>query len=223
MGSPSSELERSDDEGPVHEVCMDDFYMGKYEVTQAEYEKISGENPSRFKVGGDYPVEQVSWEEAQLFINKLNDKSGSTYRLPTEAEWEYGARANTTTPFSFGDTISTSQANYNSKYIYGKGREGAAIDRTTRVGTYAPNEFGLYNMHGNVMEWVSDWYGEKYYSSSPRQNPTGPSEGTERVYRGGDWYHAPYIARSGDRHKHSGDLHKRYLGFRLLLPVNSTQ
>ena len=205
MGSPPSEDGRYDDEGPVHEVCVDSFYMGKYEVTQGEYQRITGSNPAKFKSGSDYPVEQVSWNDAQSFISKVNSRSGKTYRLPTEAEWEFAARAGTTTAYSFGANFSTSRANYGSA--------------TRKVGSYAANPFGLYDMHGNVYEWCQDWYDRNYYSNSPRNNPTGPSSGSGHVFRGGSWSNLPWDLRAARRYRDAPTYRGSSLGFRLVLPV----
>ncbi|MEA3333135.1 MAG: formylglycine-generating enzyme family protein, partial [Pseudomonadota bacterium] len=135
MGSPSDEKERSSDEGPVHEVKLDGFWIGCYEVTQSEWQKVMGNNPSRFQKGDsdNRPVEQVSWDDCQEFIEKLNCRRNSdkSFRLPTEAEWEYACRAGTTTPFSFGATISTDQANYDGDYTYGNGCKGEYRRKTT--------------------------------------------------------------------------------------------
>ncbi len=141
-------------------------------------------NPSLFK-GDSRPVERVLWNDVQEFLKKLHAKAGKEmYRLPTEAEWEYAARAGTTTPFSFGNTISTDVANYNGNYTYGSGIKGIHREQTTEVGSFPPNDWELYDMHGNVWEWCQDWYDSRYYSKSPKENPQGPSSGRYRVVRG---------------------------------------
>ncbi|MHC5825746.1 MAG: formylglycine-generating enzyme family protein, partial [Nostoc sp.] len=155
MGSPEGEAERVDNESPQHEVKAPGFFMGKYAVTQAQYQAIMGINPSNFK-GEKLPVEQVSWDDAVEFCKKLSQKIGKTYRLPSEAEWEYACRAGTTTPFYFGKTITTDLVNYNGNFPYGSARPGKYRQTTTNVGIFPPNSFGLYDMHGNVWEWCQD-------------------------------------------------------------------
>ncbi|TAG86585.1 MAG: hypothetical protein EAZ18_25495, partial [Oscillatoriales cyanobacterium] len=165
MGSPSTESGRSDNEGQQRTVTVAPFFMGKYEVTQAQYQAVMGNNPSRFK-GAKRPVEQVSWNEAVEFCRKLTQKTGKSYRLPSEAEWEYACRAGTTTPFYFGDTITPDLVNYDGNYPYGAAPKGLYRQQTTDVGSFPPNSFGLYDMHGNVWEWCSDKY-HGNYSGAP--------------------------------------------------------
>lgn len=180
------------DEKPVHEVCIDDFYLGKFEVTQGQWRTIMGNNPSHFKDCGDEcPVEMVSYDDIQGFIARLNRGSGKGCRLPTEAEWEYAARsggkdekwAGTSSQSELGD-IAWYSANSGSK--------------THPVGQKRPNGLGLYDMSGNVWEWVADWYQSDYYKNSPRSNPTGPSSAS-RVRRGGSWGNGPRVVRSAYR------------------------
>ncbi len=221
MGTPSKESLRVVDEEPRHRVKLSEgFYMGVTEVTQAQYRAITGTSPSRFN-GEDNPVETVSWNEAVEFCKKLSEREGKTYRLPTEAEWEYACRAGTTTPFYTGETINTSQANYNGDYVYGNGTKGVFRDRTISVGSFPPNAFGLYDMHGNVWEWCQDWYGEDYYKTSPVLNPQGPSSGKYRVLRGGCWLLSPIHCRSVRRHRAApGNRSTAENGFRILLDLN---
>ena len=192
MGSPSSEKGRYDDEGPVHEVTISKgFYLGKYEVTQGQWEGVMGTTPWRGKdyvrSGSDYPAVYVSWDDAQEFISRLNSAAGSeVYRLPSEAEWEYACRAGTTTRWSFGDD--ESQLTHYAWYgAYRRGDVGEKYGH--RVGTKRANPWGLYDMHGNVSEWVQDWKGD--YSSSSVVDPLGPSTGSYRVVRGGYSIAAP--------------------------------
>jgi formylglycine-generating enzyme required for sulfatase activity len=218
MGSPDSEKDRSNDEGPQHRVTISKpFYMGKFEVTQAQWQAVMGSNPSNFKNCDNCPVERVSWNDAQEFIKKLNAlNDGFTYRLPSEAEWEYACRAGTTTAFSFGDSLSSTQANFNGNYPYGNAPKGEYKGKTTPVGNYQPNAFGLYDMHGNVWEWCQDWYDENYYKNSPSTDPKGPSAGSFRVLRGGGWYDFARLCRPAIRDRGTPDDRYYFLGFRLI-------
>ncbi|EKD38447.1 MAG: hypothetical protein ACD_75C00732G0011 [uncultured bacterium] len=196
-------------EKPVHDVCVDGFYMGKYEVTQSQYRTISGNNPSKYNKGDNYPVEKVSWNDAQSFIHLLNDKDGGKYRLPTEAEWEYAARSGgKSEKYSGGNDIVAI-----SWY-----RDKSSIS-THPVGQKQANGFGLHDMSGNVCEWCGDWFDSGYYGSSPRKNPEGPSTGSFRVFRGGSYNDDPDRLRAALRNWISPDIANYYLGFRLVLPV----
>ncbi len=166
MGSPEGEAERDKDESPQHQVTVPRFFMGKYAVTQAQYQAIMGTNPANFK-GEKRPVETVSWDDAVEFCQKLSQKTGKTYRLPSEAEWEYACRAGTTTPFYFGETITTDLVNYNGGFPYGSAPKGEYRKQTTDVGEFPPNSFGLYDMHGNIYEWCEDVYNDNY-QGAPR-------------------------------------------------------
>jgi formylglycine-generating enzyme required for sulfatase activity len=196
MGSPENELGRR----PVevqHEVTLTrSYYMGTTEVTQGQWKTMMGDNPS-FVEGDDHPVETIPWAKAVEFCRKLSEKEGARYRLPTEAEWEYACRAGTTTPFHTGPTISTNEANYNGQRSYGDGAKGIFRDETTAVASFAPNAWGLHDMHGNVWEWCADWYAE--YPTGAVSDPTGPAEGKTRVVRGGCWVTAPAVCRSASR------------------------
>ncbi|MFH0782750.1 MAG: SUMF1/EgtB/PvdO family nonheme iron enzyme [Pseudomonadota bacterium] len=196
------------DEKPVHEVCVDGFFIGKYEVTQGEYTRIIGSNPSQFKKGDRYPVEQVSWDDAQAFIRNLNDKSGKSYRLPTEAEWEYAARSGGRKEKYAGADSPDAVAWYTSN-------SGGS---THSVGSKSPNGLGLYDMSGNVWEWCQDRSDSSYYNNSPRDNPQGPSSGVYRVLRGGGWYYVPGRVRAAIRGRRAPG-HRDFPGFRLVLPV----
>ena len=189
-------------EHPQHKVRITKpFCMGRYEVTQEQWQRVMGNNPSNFK-GARNPVEQVSWDNCQEFVKKLNGlgKEKGTFALPTEAEWEYACRAGTGTPFHTGETLSTDEANYNGNSTYGNGRKGEYCEKTTPAGSLKPNAFGLYDMHGNVWEWCADRYGEKYYEDSPEGDPRGPRTGESRVLRGGSWYYPPTNCRSAYRY-----------------------
>ncbi len=216
MDSPLSEKNRDGDE-KLHKVTLTKgFYMQTTEVTQGEWKAVMGNNPSYFKnYGDDYPVEQVSWNDIQEFIHKLNQKAGgNTYRLPTEAEWEYACRAGTTTPFNTGNCLSSSQANYDGRYPYPGCSKGQYKKGTISVESFKPNTWGLYNMHGNVWEWCQDWYGN--YPSGPVTNPTGANLGTYRVLRGGGWSNNARHTRSANRYYDSPDNGLSDTGFRLV-------
>jgi len=196
------------DEKPVHKVCVDGFYIGKYEVTQGQWRKLMGNNPARFKKGDNYPVEQVSWDDCQLFVRKLNGQSNKTFRLPTEAEWEYACRSGgRDEQYSGGNDIDR-VAWYSSN----------SRKSTRAVGGKAVNGLGLYDMSGNVWEWCSDWYDSNYYQKSPRQNPQGPDSGSYRVARGGGWCYGPRRVRSANRFMYWPSNRISNLGFRLVSP-----
>jgi len=216
MGSPASEAQRGSDEGPQHRVRITQaFYMGKCEVTQSQYERVMGTNPSRFK-GADNPVETVSWNDATEFCRKLSQRAGKQVRLPTEAEWEYACRAGTTTPFHYGNSLGSSQANFNGNRPYGGAAKGTCSKKTTSVGSFAANAWGLHDMHGNLMEWCADWYDKGYYGKNPGQDPTGPASGDSRVYRGGSWFVHGHLCRSADRYRGGPTNHSGNIGFRVV-------
>jgi uncharacterized protein (TIGR02996 family) len=233
MGSPESEEHRDKDEGPQHEVEITrPFYLGIHPVTQEQYKKVMGENPSYYtrKRGGApiHPVEGVSWLKASEFCRKLSERweeksSGCLYRLPTEAEWEYACRGGATSskPFSFGDSLSPTQANFSSEDPHGDATSGPSLDRTTPVGSYQSNAFGLYDMHGNVWEWCRDWYGENYYSRSPRRDPQGQPNGRFRVLRGGAEDSEGYECRSAVRKGFIPGVGLHNYGFRVVCIVSS--
>jgi len=215
MGSPASEPERQSDESQ-HEACVNDFEIGKYEVTQGQWQAVMDNNPSYFK-GESLPVETVSWDDVQQFIVKLNQMSGKTYRLPTEAEWEYAARAGTgtNTPFYTGNCISTTQANYNgtSDYANCGAKTGTYKQTTVAVGSYSANPWGLYDMAGNVWEWTCSDY-VKDYDGSELKCSTGNAN-TRRVLRGGSWGDYPLGLRSAYRGLYTPGYRYGNLGFRL--------
>jgi len=198
------------DEKPVHEVCVADYYLGKFEVTQAQWQKVMGTNPSsRKECGPDCPVESVSWNMVQEFIAKLNSKGTSLYRLPTEAEWEYAARSG---------GKKEKWAGVNSVATVGEfAWLGSNSDSAMhKVGLKKSNSLGLYDMSGNAMEWCQDWYAEDYYAGSPKDNPSGPSTGQQRVVRGGDFGREANELRTTHRKKDDVDILDGTYGFRLV-------
>ncbi|MFT5200462.1 MAG: sulfatase modifying factor 1, partial [Planctomycetota bacterium] len=218
MGSPASESDRGGDETQHRVKLTRPIYVGKYELTQAEWERVMGSNPSRFsKAGLDAPVEQVSWEDCLSFLRKLCAREGvpdGTYRLLTEAEWEYACRAGTTTPFCYGSDLDSSKANFDGNNPYGSGSKGVYRETTLRVGSFKPNSWGLYDMHGNVYEWCSDWSGN--YPSGNAVDPSGPESGEYRVFRGGSWFTYGRDCRAADRDGNTPSFRYSYLGFRLV-------
>jgi formylglycine-generating enzyme required for sulfatase activity len=223
MGSPDAEPNRDREEKQHQVVITHPFYLGAYLVTQAQYQSVMGYNPSCFSakvVGGDtslFPVEQVSWQDAQDFCAKLAElaeekRAGRVYRLPTEAEWEYACRAGTMTPYCFGQSLSTDQANFDN-----------VLRRTTKVGSYPANPFGLCDMHGNLLQWCSDWDEYTYYRRSPRTDPQGPSSGKLRVDRGGSWNGDAKGCRAATRGGHAPDHRLNYVGFRVVCTIKAPQ
>ena len=196
-------------EMPPHRVRITKpFYLGLTQVTQGQYERVIGENPSCFD-GNPRPVEQVSWNDAVEFCGQLSDKEGKTYRLPTEAEWEYACRAGSTGRYCFGD--SESQLDLYAWYDDNSGRE------THAVAQKKANAWGLCDMHGNVWEWCSDWYDSDYYGRSPTSDPRGPSSGSYRVFRGGSWFSLARYCRCAFRNCNSPGDEDFSLGFRVSL------
>jgi len=219
MGSLGTEADRKDDEGPIRRVEIGAFWMGRYEVTQAQWTAVMGENPSRF-IAPDRPVENVSWNQCRAFIRRLNQMpGGGTLRLPTEAEWEYACRAGTTTPFFTGETISPSAANYDGNYRYGEGESGPYRRKTMPVGSFHPNAWGLYDMHGNVWEWCEDWHHTSYQGGPTDGGPWDQPPGNSRVLRGGSWLDVPGRLRSASRNWDFPDVRLSTIGFRLASDV----
>jgi formylglycine-generating enzyme required for sulfatase activity len=221
MGSPSGELERFDCEGPQHSVTVSQFFMAKYPVTQAQWRavattpsvnRILNPDPAGFK-GDNRPVEYVSWNDAVEFCDRLAQQTGKPYRLPSEAEWEYACRAGTTTPFHFGDTLSTELANYN-----GSGAKGEYRKETTPVDYFKiANAFGLYDMHGNVYEWCQDHWHENYEGAPTDGSAWENDDGFgRRTVRGGSWFDFPRYCRSAYRFSSTPGDRSDYVGFRVV-------
>ncbi|OBQ42247.1 MAG: hypothetical protein AN484_18880 [Aphanizomenon flos-aquae WA102] len=237
MGSLPEELEHQEDESPQHFVTVQPFFMGKYQVTQAQWRFVAQlpqvnreleQDPSHFK-GDNRPVESVSWEDAVEFCDRLSQYTGRTYRLPSEAEWEYACRAGTTTPFHFGQTITTDLANYDGESTYGDGVEGVNRGETTEVGSFGvANNFGLYDMHGNLDEWcLDDWHdnykdaptdGSAWFSSDDKLS----DKSGRAVLRGGSWFSYPRLCRSASRDFYSRDFRSSDIGFRVVCVVGRT-
>ena len=215
MGTPPSEPGRGDDETP-HDVRLSrPIYLGAFEITQAEWRRVMGGSPSAYASCDRCPVERVNYFEALQFISQLNRlaRGPIVYRLPTESEWEYACRAGTTTPFATGMNLTTDQANYNGRFPYSTFAPGVYREHPVPVGTFPPNAWGVYDMHGNVWEWTSDWYGR--YPSGPIVDPRGPESGVKRVIRGGSWYFDANSARCGLRYTHAPEDRGFSLGFRV--------
>ncbi len=232
MGSPETEAERLDREGPQHLVKVPAFYMGKFPITQAQWAAIAKtkqinckleSDPSHFK-GADLPVEQVSWDDAIEFCDRLSRETGKRYSLPSEAQWEYAYRAGTTTPFYFGETIDASIANYNGNYTYSSGKKGEYRQKTTPVGHFktSANKFGLYDMHGNVWEWCADPWHENY-EGAPIDGSVwdASNDSGSKILRGGSWDYNPGHCRSAYRYLSASDSRIRCIGFRVVSPIST--
>ncbi|ABW28727.1 conserved domain protein [Acaryochloris marina MBIC11017] len=220
MGSPVTETHREKNEDPKHVVDVPAFLMGKYPITQAQWQAIMGDNPSKFQ-GANHPVDQVSWFLAEEFCQKLSLATGQDYRLPSEAEWEYAARAGTDTPFHFGQTITTDLANYDGNYAYDKGPKGTFRKKTVPVDQLAGNAFGLFNMHGQVWEWCLDHWHDTY-DGAPRDGTAWVEQGDpkmRRVRRGGSWYDSPHACRSAFRYRSYPYAYTGSFGLRVVLPA----
>ncbi len=226
MGAPPAERSDRWNERPAHEVLITQpFYLGVTPVTQEQYLALVDKNPARFHMGGgggrDHPVENVSWEDATAFCRRLSQldaerQAGWTYRLPTEAEWEYSCRGGTRTPFYYGNALSSREANIDGRFPHGDTPPGPHLGKTTPVGQYAANNFGLHDMHGNVWEWCADWYGGEYYAYAPTRDPQGPEMGEFRVVRGGSWRSHGSTCRAAYRNALVPNNRDPYTGFRVL-------
>ena len=240
MGSPSDEVSRSGDEGPQHQVRLSDFYMSRYEVTVAEFRRFVEDGYStdaennqdalnwrhgvsrqlRSSSEDNHPVIYVSWNDAVKYCKWLSFKTGKSFRLPTEAEWEYACRAGTQTPFNSGYNLTTAQANYDGNYPYDNNQKGVYRQNTVAVNSFTSNAWGLYNMHGNVWEWCSDWYKESYYAECKAKgtvsNPDNQEPGSHRVLRGGGWGDDAGGCRSAGRRSLTPAYRSCSVGFRLV-------
>lgn len=215
MGSPAGEAGRNEDE-MLHRVTITRrLFVGRHEVTQTQWAMVMGQNPSHFSACSHCPVENVDFYQVATFITNLNAQSTSMrYRLPTEAEWEYVCRAGTRTPFATGEQITGGQANFDGRFPYRGAAAAAPYERTLAVGSFAPNPWGLYDIHGNVWEWTNDWYGT--YEPAADTDPRGPDAGTQRVIRGGSWRVDANSARCALRYTHAPQDKGFGLGFRLV-------
>jgi uncharacterized protein (TIGR02996 family) len=239
MGSPEDEEGRQSDEGPQHEVQISrPFYLGVFPVTQEQYQKVMRRKPSYFRPSGgkgkvkgldtgNFPVEHVSWEDAAAFCRRLSElaeekREKRRYALPSEAQWEYGCRggASSSVPFHFGASLSSTQANFNGNDPCGGAARGPYEARPSPVGSYPPNAFGLFDMHGNVWEWCQDWFDANYYAHSPSKDPPGPRTGQYRLLRGGSWGDDACYCRSASRGRLEPGCRNGNFGFRVvsLLP-----
>ncbi|NES64409.1 MAG: SUMF1/EgtB/PvdO family nonheme iron enzyme [Okeania sp. SIO2D1] len=222
MGSPETEAERIDWESPQQNVDVPEFFMGKYPVTQEQWEAVMGNNPSKFK-GASRPVDTVSWNDATEFCQKLSDRTGKKYSLPSESQWEYACRARTTTPFYFGETITSELANYRGEFTYADQPPGEYRKETTDVGIFPPNVFGLYDMHGNVWEFCQDVWHENY-NGAPNDGSAWETgiNSDYRLLRGGCWDYYSRNCRSARRGYCSADFLSDDRGFRIVSSVSSS-
>jgi eukaryotic-like serine/threonine-protein kinase len=208
------------DEQPIHQVTLSPFYMGKYAITQAQYRQVMGDS-LRSVLGADYPIEKISWDDAIAFCTKLSQKTGKQYSLPSESQWEYACRAQTTSNYHFGETITPDLVNYNGEYPYNGAPVGQNRDRSTPVGSFPPNAFGLYDMHGNVWEWCLDRYQPNYLTApidgSAFLDSSSSAGSSKRVMRGGAWDYVAKGCRSSVRCSLNSSLRMNGCGFRVIL------
>jgi formylglycine-generating enzyme required for sulfatase activity len=226
MGSPEDEPERSEAEGPQHQVTLGSFFMAQTLITQAQWRAVAGwqkverdlePDPSNFK-GANRPVERVSWHDAQEFCRRLSQRTGQCYGLPSESQWEYACRAGSTTPFHFGATLTPELANYNGNHVYGNGPKGTYREQTTEVASFPANGWGLHDMHGNVWEWCEDHWHDSYNFAPGDDQPwliPAAADDEPRLLRGGSWYDDPRNCRSAYRNSNPPDYRNGYIGFRV--------
>jgi formylglycine-generating enzyme required for sulfatase activity len=228
MGSPETETERDPNEGPQHPVTIAPLSMSKCPITQAQWRVVASWPkvkhpltlyPADFK-GDDRPVEQVTWYDCMEFCARLSQYSGQSYRLPSEAEWEYACRAGTTTPFHCGDTLTPDLANYDGNYTYGSGSIGIYREQTTPIHTFRhPNAFGLFDLHGNVWEWCLDSWQDSYQDAPANGQAWEAPDRADRVLRGGAWYCLPGLCRSAQRHWNQPDIGGSGIGLRVVCDI----
>ncbi|MCV3215638.1 formylglycine-generating enzyme family protein [Plectonema radiosum NIES-515] len=226
MGSPESEGKRYSNERPRHSVTVKPFFMSKHPITQAQWREVANWSEVRQKLkkspsrngGKSHPISQISWFDAVEFCDRLSGKTGHSYRLPTEAEWEYACRAGTTTPFHFGETITSDLANYDGSYLYGSEKKGIYREKTTPVGSLqVANSFGLFDMHGLVWEWCLDHWHNNYNNAPTNEDAwLDSSENQIRVMRGGSWLNDPYSCRSSSRLQKNASDKSNNIGFRIV-------
>ena len=225
MGSPPSEPEMNENEGPQHQVRIEKpFAIGKYEVTFEEYDAFAQatqrDKPNDEGWGrGQRPVINVSWEDATAYAKWLSEQTRKPYRLPSEAEWEYAARAGTTTPFHTGQEINTEQANFNGNYTYNGSAKGEYRKKTVEVGSFPANAFGLHDMHGNVWEWVQDFWNDNYEGAHDGGSALESGDCTRRVLRGGSWFNRSWRLRSAYRNRSRQSYRSDDVGFRLAMDL----
>ncbi|TAG70184.1 MAG: formylglycine-generating enzyme family protein [Oscillatoriales cyanobacterium] len=218
MGSPATESGIYDRESPHHQVTVPAFYAGKYPITQAQWQAVMGNNPSHFR-GEKLPVETLGWDKAVAFCRKISEKTGKIYRLLSESEWEYACRAGTATPFYFGETITTDLVNYNGNFPFGAAPTGRYREQTMDVGSFPPNPFGLYDMHGQVCEWCSDKWHINYDGAPIDGSSWETGTSNCRVLRGGSWYNYAVYCRAARRDWIPAGHSYRCRGFRVAVAL----
>jgi formylglycine-generating enzyme required for sulfatase activity len=226
MGSHKREAERAENEGPQHQVTLGAYFMAQTPITQAQWRAVAGwqklerdlePDPAQFK-GASRPVEQVSWFDALEFCRRLSQRTGHSYGLPSEAQWEYACRAGSTTPFHFGATLTPDLANYNGNDVYGTGTKGTYRKQTTEVASFPGNGWGLHDLHGNVREWCADHWHDSYNFAPGDDQPwliPAAAADERRLLRGGSWNYSPAGCRSACRYGSRPDLRNNYIGFRV--------
>jgi len=213
MGSRQSE--GNPDERPQHFVTIKLFMMGKFLITQEQWKTIMGRSSRcRFK-GNNLPIEQVSWKDSRNFCKRLSERTKRNYHLPSESQWEYACRAGTSTPFSFGETLTSDLANYNGEHVYKDEPRGIYFHSTSEGGKYPPNAFGLYDMHGNLMEWCADNWIDDYHMSPRDDSAYRMFDNQYHVARGGSWHDTPHVCRSAARIRFEQNAAEDYIGFRV--------
>jgi eukaryotic-like serine/threonine-protein kinase len=220
MGSPEMEKDRRNQESPQHQVSIPEFYLGQTLVTQAQWTAIMGNNPSGFKENDELPIEKVSWLDAMDFCQKLSQKTRRIYRLPSEAEWEYACRAGNISPFTFGETITPAVVNYDGNYPYREAIKGKYRQKITPVGSFPPNLFGLYDLHGNLWQWCLDEWVDNYDYAATDESARGDVNSRDgnknRLLRGGSWNARASDCRAADRTHELSSIRYGNVGFRIV-------